>query len=231
MTLFDENNSAPSEPETQVESQEPSWWWDANTPGQGERPEFLSPKYKTVSDMAKAQRELEKRLGSAPDKYDLSKGQSWVEEEHESIKKMTEYAKSKHVPQDVVDVFMESVSDYFSQFNVDPETEKKKLGDSANERIEKLQNWAKSNLSEKAYGAITSSMRTAEAVEALEELRNKMLSTASQIPSGKETAQSGEEGLAQWRSELNANYAKYKSDPSYRKSMDSKLANIMGETS
>jgi tryptophan synthase beta subunit len=34
--------------------------------------------------------------------------------------------------------------------------------------------------------------------------------------------------LEEYRSELNANFAKYKTDPAYRKDMEKKLENIVG---
>ncbi len=87
----------------------PSWYWDANTPGQGDRPEFLPEKYKSVADVAKAYKELESRLGTAPKEYDFSKGESWIESDYEPFQQMAEFAKSKHVPQDVMDKMLETV--------------------------------------------------------------------------------------------------------------------------
>jgi len=34
--------------------------------------------------------------------------------------------------------------------------------------------------------------------------------------------------MEEYRSELNANYSKYKTDPAYRKEMERKLENIVG---
>lgn len=228
MSLFDEaDNKTETTPE--VNSDSPSWYWDANTPGTGERPDFLSNKYKSVADMAKAQKELEKRLGVAPEKYDLSKGNSWIEEENANMKKMTEFAKNKHVPQEVMDVFLESVGSYLGEFTIDATAEKAKLGANAEDRIQKLNNWAKSNLSDKAYKAISANMRTAESVEALEELRTKMLAGSNLIPTGTDSVASRTDSLASYRSELKANYEKYKKDPHYRKTMETRLSSIMGE--
>lgn len=205
----------------------PSWYWDEHTPGSGDRPSFLPDKYKSVADVAKAYKELETRLGSAPKEYDYSHGESWIEPDYEPFIEMAEYARSKHVPQDVMDKFLGSVGTYLDEFKVDMNEEKAKLGENATERLSKLNNWAKSNLSEKAFVALSSGMRTAESIEALEEIRNKMISGNTVVPGSDSSVVSGAGSLEEYRSELNSNYQKYKTDPHYRKEMERKLEHIM----
>lgn len=205
-----------------------TWFWDENTPGQGERPQFLPEKYKSVADVAKAYKELESRLGTAPKEYDFSKGQSWMEPDYEPFHEMAEFARSKHVPQDVMDKMLESVGLYLDEFRTDINEEKSKLGENATQRLQTLNNWAKSNLSEKAFIALTAGMRTADQIEALEEIRNKMIGNATMVPGGNANVSSGGMTIEEYRSELNANYAKYKTDPAYRKDMERKLESIVG---
>lgn len=214
---------------TSTEQETPSWWWDENTPGSGDRPDFLPEKFKTVSDMAKAQKELESRLGKAPDKYDFSKGQSWMEEDYEPFQQMAELAKQNHIPQNVMDSILESVGSYLDEFKPDLEEEKARLGENANERLTLLNNWAKSNLSEKSFEALTGAMRSAEAIEALEEIRSKMIGSESNIPGPNDALAGAGLTLEEYRSELNENYSKYKSDPAYRKQMEQKLQRIVKE--
>lgn len=206
----------------------PSWFWDENTPGSGERPQFLPEKYKSVADVAKAYKELEQRLGQAPKEYDFSKGESWIEPDYEPFHQMADFAKQHHVPQTVMDKMLETVGLYLDEFKTDINEEKAKLGDNATERLQKLNNWAKSNLSEKAFMSLAASMRTAEQIEALEEIRSKMLSNSTMIPGGNAASTGGGPTLEEYRSELNANFAKYKTDPHYRKEMEKKLENIVG---
>lgn len=205
-----------------------SWFWDDSTPGQGERPNFLPEKYKSVADVAKAYKELESRLGVAPNEYDFSKGQSWMEPDYEPFHEMAEYARSKHVPQDVMDKMLESVGFYLDEFRTDINEEKSKLGDKATERLKILNNWAKSNLSEKSFEALTAGMRTAEQIEALEEIRNKMIGNSTIVPGGNNSTASSGMTLEEYRSELNTNYKKFKEDPAYRKDMEKKLESIVG---
>jgi hypothetical protein len=234
MSLLDEGTTTPpaTTPEdsgtTPTEGANTGWFWDANTPGQGERPEFLPEKYKSVADVAKAYKELESRLGTAPKEYDFSKGESWMEPDYEPFHEMAEFARSKHVPQDVMDKMLESVGLYLDEFRTDLNEEKSKLGEKATERLQVLNNWAKSNLSEKSFAALTAGMRTADQIEALEEIRNKMLNNTTMVPGGNTSVATGGMTLEEYRSELNANFAKYKTDPAYRKDMEKKLENIVG---
>lgn len=234
MSLLDEGSTTPpdSTPENSGtdggQGESPGWFWDSNTPGVGDRPEFLPEKYKSVADVAKAYKELESRLGTAPKEYDFSKGQSWMEPDYEPFHEMAEFARSKHVPQDVMDKMLESVGLYLDEFRTDMSEEKSKLGEKATERLQVLNNWAKSNLSEKSFNALTAGMRTADQIEALEEIRNRMLNNNTMVPGGNTSVASGGMTLEEYRSELNANFAKYKTDPAYRKDMEKKLENIVG---
>lgn len=219
--------AAPSDQLNAV-NEPPSWYWDENTPGTGERPIYLQSKFKSVAEAAKSFNELEKVKGSAPNEYDFSKGQGWIEPDYEPFQKMAEFAKSKHVPQEVMDTMLETVGLYLDEFKTDIEEEKAKLGEHATERLTKLNNWAKSNLSEKSFQTLSAGMRTADAIEALEEIRNKMLSNNTMVPSNNTGIANSGMSIEEYRSELNANYTKYKSDAHYRKEMDRKLESIMG---
>lgn len=221
-------NSGGSSGEPGADNGQPtSWFWDENTPGHGERPQFLPEKYKSVADVAKAYKELESRLGTAPKEYDFSKGESWMEPDYEPFHHMADFAKSKHVPQDVMDKMLETVGLYLDEFRTDMTEEKAKLGENATQRLQTLNNWAKSNLSEKAFATLSASMRSADAIEALEEIRNRMINNSTIVPGGNAPLGNGGMTLEEYRSELNANFAKYKTDPAYRKDMERKLENVM----
>jgi hypothetical protein len=115
------------------------------------------------------------------------------------------------------------------EFTLDINEEKAKLGENANERIKVLNNWAKSNLSEKSFEVLSGAFRTAESIEALEELRSKMIGSSSIIPNGNESVSPTSLTIEEYRAELNSNYEKFKSDPSYRKDMERKLKSIVKE--
>jgi hypothetical protein len=206
-----------------AESVEPTWWWDKSTPGTGERPGWLPAKFKTAEDVASSFKELEKRLGAAPEKYDWSKGESWVDPEYEPFQKMADFAKSKHVPQEVMDNMLETVGEYFNEFNTDYTAERESLGENADDRLNTVDNWAKANFSEETYDALVGNMRTAKDVQAIEEIRNKMIADTTVIPSGKETAEP-KLTVKDIQEEMVQNYARYKTDSRYRDEIKSKIA-------
>lgn len=203
-------------------SNEPSWHYDEGMPGSGDRPEWLPEKFKTVADAAKSYSELEKRLGNAPKEYDLSKGEKWIDKEYEPFKEMLDVAKSKHVSQDVMDKMLDSVGKYLDEFKIDYSQEKAKLGENADQRLEVIDNWAKSNFSKETYDALTNNLNTADAVKAIEEVRNKMNANATAIPTGQDILP-GAPTLQEVQSELNKNLDKYKTDPTYRAKITSMI--------
>jgi len=205
------------------ETREPTWWWDKSTPGTGDRPDWLPEKYKSAEDTAKAFKELEKRLGSAPEKYDFSKGKGWIDEEYEPFQKMAEFAKSNHVPQVVLDNMLESVGTYLDEFNTDYDAEKKSLGENAETRLTTVDNWAKANFTEDTYDSLIANLRTAGDVKAIEEMRSKMIEGATTIPTGNEVSEA-RMTVKEIQSEMKENYARYKSDESYRAEIKNKIA-------
>lgn len=201
----------------------PTWHWDENTPGTGGRPEWLPEKFKTVADAAKSYSELEKRVGSAPSEYSLEKGQGWIDADYEPFQNMLAVAKSKHVPQEVMDSMMDSVGKYLDEFKIDPVEEKAMLGEKADERLGLLDNWIKSNFSPETQQAFASNLKTAESILALEEVRNKMLSNTTSIPNSNHEAQPAAVTLQDVQEEMTKNLEKYKSDPQYRKELQAKM--------
>jgi hypothetical protein len=220
-----ENTSIdPSLIPTESETPEiPTWHWDENTPGTGGRPDWLPEKFKTVADAAKSYSALEKRVGSAPAEYSLEKGEGWIEPDYEPFQDMLSLAKSKHVPQDVMDSMLESVGKYLDEFKVDPAEEKARLGEKADERLGLLDNWIKSNFSPETQQAFATTLKTADAILALEEVRNKMLSNTTTIPNSNHEAQPQTFTLQDVQAEMTKNLDKYKTDPQYRREMQAKM--------
>lgn len=204
---------------------EPVWWVDSKTPGQGDRPDWLHDKFKTAEDAAKAYHELEKKFTKAPEEYDWSKGKGWIDLEYEPFHEMASLAKAKRVPQEVMDSMLGAVGKYLDEFKVDYTEEKAKLGDNAEDRLRVLSNWAKANFSENTFAALTENMKTADAVLAIEEMRNKMMENRTTIPTGNESEEGGL-SIESVQQELTDNWTKYKTDPIYRKTIQQKFDSV-----
>lgn len=217
-----ENSNAP-------ENEAPSWMWDENTPGTGDRPDFLPEKFKTVADAAKSYVHLEKKLGSAPNEYSFEAAGNWIDPNHEAFKEAAELAKSKHVPQEVFDKLLGATNQYLTeQTGVDTD-EVAKLGENAEERLSTLDLWMKNNFSDKVYKAFTDIVDTAETVTALEEVRNMMLGNNQQIPNSNEASESTL-SMEEIQDELTENLDKYKNDSKYRKEIQDKINQVAGKT-
>ena len=81
--------------------------------------------------------ELEKKMGTAPvNDYDFGEYAEDFNKDHEAFKELTAYAKEKRVPQEVFTKMLESVSKYAVSLAPNLETEKAKIGQDADRRIE-----------------------------------------------------------------------------------------------
>ena len=200
----------------------PSWFIDEGIPGVGDRPSWLNEKFKSAADLAKSYYELEKRVGVAPEEYDLSQSK-FIDPDYIPFQEFTQLAKEKRVPKEVVDKMIDSLDKYMDEFSIDYTEEAKKLGENAKQRLTTLDNWAKANLSNDSYEALTSNMRNAESIKALEELRGKMMSNMTTIP-GNESTTPNTVSLDDVKAEYVTNLQKYKEDPIYRKDLQSRLA-------
>lgn len=200
---------------------EPSYYIDEGIPGVGERPSWLSEKFKTVADLGKSYAELEKKFSTTPEAYDLSKSK-FIDADYEPFQDLLTLAREKRVPKDVIDKMVESFDKYLDEFSSDPTEELKKLGENANDRLATIDNWAKANLTTDSYNAL-SNLRSADAIKALEELRGKMMTSNTMVPSGNESSQTNVATLDELRSELNTNLQKYKTDEKYRKDLQGRM--------
>lgn len=200
----------------------PSWFIDEGIPGIGDRPIWLSEKFKSAADLAKSYNELEKKVGTAPEDYDLSKSK-FLDQDYVPIQELLQLAKEKRVPKEVIDKMQDSIDKYMNEFSIDYTEEAKKLGDNAKERLTTLDNWAKANLSEESYLALTGNLRSAESIKALEELRGKMMSNTILVPGSNDASTSNVASIEEIQTELSNNLAKYKSDPIYRKEIQGRI--------
>jgi hypothetical protein len=207
----------------------PSWHIDENTPGVGDRPEWLPEKFKTVKDAMGSLSQLEKKMGTAPvDEYDFGDYKETFDPEHAAFKELSEFYKEKRVPQDVFEKTLQAIDKYGSSFVPDFAAEKASLGEGADKRIEILGNWIDSNLSKDAAAALkplTQEYGTASSIKALEEIRGKLMSNNPSIPNGAEGDSADQETVAQLREELSdpANFKRYKEDIKYRNSYTARV--------
>jgi Iap family predicted aminopeptidase len=86
-----------------------------------------------------------------------------------------------------------------------------------------LNNWAKSNFTEKTFDVLSNSMDTAESVVAMEELRSMVMGGNTMVPSNTDAVLNNVTTIGDVQQEMMENLAKYKSNPSYRKEISAKI--------
>jgi len=216
----------PSENEessVEVTDSAPSWMLDDNTPGVGDRPEWLPEKFKTASDLSKSYKELEKKMMTpGPQDYDLSSARH-IDPSFEAFENLKNVAKDNKVPQEVMDQFVSSVDSYLDQYQMNPEQEMEKLGPQGQQRLEVLENWIESSLDSDSANVLFEEIQTAKGIEALENLRNRIMENGSNIPSGNDVESESVGTIEDVHSELTQNIEKYKTDKKYQREIRQKL--------
>lgn len=214
-------------------TQSDSWYLTEGVPGQGPRPDFLEPKYKTVAEQAKAYKEARKALGAlsgAPEAYDLGEYTQVLDPEHPALQDFMKYAKENRFSNDAVTKIAETFAKYQESQEPDLTAELEKLGPQGKEKVEVVNNWAKNNLSEKAFTALSQMPQTAETVELMDEIRQMYLRGRGTIPTAQDHAASFKaDSEAAIRSEMNQNRDRYYTDPVYRAEISRRLAIVKGE--
>lgn len=160
--------------------QEEGWFYADNMPGEGERPEFLQPKFKSVAEQAKSYTELEKKFGGfkgAPENYEVTlpeelQGKVNINPEDGLYKTFAEIAKKSNMNNET---FNEIVSSYAKQISeqqqVNLQEELKKVGENAGQRLGNLKRWAENNLNENELSIFHSLTTSADAVLLFEKIK------------------------------------------------------------
>lgn len=140
--------------------------------GSGAPPEFFNnKKYKTLADQAKAQRELEKKLGSftgAPEKYEVPEG---VGLDEAYLAKLTEFGKKHNMSQEA---FAELVAQESAAQEAEVaeyiKAQKEAIGPDADKRIGSIAAWARANLDEAGFNELKEALTSATAFKVIERI-------------------------------------------------------------
>jgi len=138
------------------------WFLTEDVKGEGDAPDWLSDRYKTVADQAKAYKELEKKMGSfsgAPDEYEIESTEaleaSGFDLEDPEIQGFIDMAKDSNMSNDMLNKMLNMHAEKLTAFNnvsdddiaEYKQAELQKLGDQAPQITEYVKNFAGNNLS------------------------------------------------------------------------------------
>jgi hypothetical protein len=213
------------------------WFLSEGVKGDGEPPEwFNADKYKSVADQAKAQRELEKKLGGftgAPEKYELTLPEGVEGEfdpEHPILESFMEKARAANMSQETFNDLMHEFVKYETEQNtVDLEHERKQLGPKADARISNVREFLQGNLDDEAFQALRGTMQSAQVVEAFESLMSRVSPKAPPADDSGIDPASARERLEEMRNKRGEDGRRlYEVDPEHRKRVRAEYERVYG---
>lgn len=200
-----------------------SWYFAEGVPGVGEAPEFLDSRYKTLSDQAKAYKELERKFSAtsgAPEEYDLGAFNEFKDDP--SMQDLLSYAKEQKLSQEATDKFFKTFEKLSPPIDLDQE--KLMLGEGADVLIDTVGKWANNNLSGDDLQTAVRISATADGVKFLNAMRLKSLRGGSQPPQDwGANAPTPAKSFKDVKLEMESNMDKWMADKSYRAEMNRKL--------
>ncbi len=205
-------------------SDEPTWWIDDNTPGQGERPAWLPPKYKKVSDLGNGYMEAEKRLGAftgAPEEYNL--GDLEIDESQLVIQELKAVGKELHMSEEGMKKFLGRLSTAVeTESEANLEDQIKKLGKDGERLLVQYKNLTKDYFAPEEAEIVKGWVRTADDLKMI----NKLMAstTRSAVPTSQSVAlANNHESMADLRNELVTNVQKFDNDKNYQKNWSKRM--------
>lgn len=213
-------------------AQVPTWKYADGIAGDGVAPDwFLSDKYNSVSEQAKAAHELRKKLGSkaedAPEHYELDFEKYGIDKEDAVLAEFNPFFKELNIPQKdyekIIEKFVEIQTKNHETANKQREEAFNAFGPETKEVVGRLNVWADNKFNAQEKEVIKGFMETEDGVRVLEKMRSgaprSAPPTAHQVPS-----QSLYETVASINKEIGMNWNKMQTDENYRKMMHSKRA-------
>ena len=210
-----------------------AWFYDENTPGTGDRPEWLQPKFKSVAEAAKSFNELEKKFGKfkgAPESYDLTiedMPDFKFEEGDPVLAEFLDMAKESNASQDFVSKALAHYVKAQNFYAPDPQEEIQKIGVNAKAEIAQLNEWASQRLDKNEYETFKGMVTTAEAFKVLQKLRRVATSTPEVAVTNGHSPNNSKGITERQLLDMIAD-PKYSSDPLFRAEVDAKAQQVWG---
>lgn len=211
--------------ETKPTENQPTWFLDDNTPGQGERPEWLPQKYNKVADVARAYGELEKKLGSftgAPDDYDIKSLE--LDDDDFTLKEIKSVAKELNMSQEGFNKLVGRIkSASETQDRLEFEEELKKLGPDAERQLTQYKNALKDHFKPEDQEIVSSWIKNAGDLQTF----NRIMAHThmSSVPTMQTVHMANSfENVQDLKRELAKNIERYESDKAYREDYTQRLS-------
>ena len=206
------------------------WAWAEGLKGEGDKPDWLNSRYKSVAEQAKAYTELEKRFGEfrgAPkDGYQLDAIEG-LEKDSPMLQQFSKTFAELNLSQAGFErIVNEFVNTHASIAQANAAEEMKKLGPQGQQMIKETNNWIQNNFPPDIAKCIQGWVMTADDIKALDMIR--AFQPVSKIPNAHDMSNTAiYESLTDVKNEKNTNWARYKDDAVYRKNIDDRMASAV----
>jgi hypothetical protein len=209
-----------------------SWYFAENIAGDGDKPEwFNDKKYKSISDQAKAQRDLEKKLGAftgAPEQYEMPNFEDLgleFNKEDMALNNFMKVAKELNISQDAFGRIMRQYGETIKAAMPDPKKELAKLGENPEQQIQNLYTWASSKLDNEEMQTFKGLILTAEHVRLFQKLKNSNRELPIPGASGMQKVNKVTRGQIEERMKD----PRYKDDKDYQAEVFAMIQQLVGE--
>ena len=169
--------AAKGEKDPATKPAEGEWFHADGVKGEGDKPDWLADKYKSVAEQAKAYVGLNKKIGDfqgAPEKYEIPEIENAkFDAEDPVLNEFMDFAKEKNMSQELFNDLMGKYVGVIKGAQPDAEAEMKKLGVNAKQDLQILSQWASNNLDQNEYNLFKSMMKTADVVQLFDKIRVK----------------------------------------------------------
>lgn len=232
----DESNNSDNQAESEEGEGDPQgeWYLSEGVKGEGEPPDwFISNKYKSVADQAKAVKELRNeynkmkdKMGEfqgAPEKYDFDKLPAEIDKSSPMLERFQGVFKNLGMSQQAFEsIAGEFVNMQMEQAQVSPSQVIKEAGPEGKQVFDRVSTWARNSFSPEEQAMLTQVCTSGGGLQLLDKIRaNTRLST---LPTHKDFAgATPNETSQQVKAEKRANMERYMSDQNYAKEISGRL--------
>jgi hypothetical protein len=218
VTTTTEVKTTPTEVATEatLTSESPAWMWADGIKGEGDKPEYLLEKYKSVAEQARALPEALKRFGAfkgAPEAYSFDNLPEGIDKASPILQGFTDTFKEMNLDQQGFEKMASKFAEIGNSMAAKSQEEIVREAGSK-EVVDRVANWAK-NFSPEVQESIKEWSLSGKDIKALDMIRagraNSVAPTANQFES-----RHSYETVKAIEAEKNKNWKQYQNDEAYR---------------
>lgn len=209
--------SEESPPQEGAQNTPSEWFWKEGVKGDGDKPDFLLDKYKSVADQAKSYNDLYKKFGAftgAPEQYEVE--HLGVDPDQHTLKTLMDIGKELNMSQEGLDKLVGRLTTAIEQEKEsDLESEISKLGDEGSKLMKQYKYFVDNHLQPEEREVARDWIRTAADLKVFTAMTNGVYN--KRIPTENDVHLKNHfESVSELRKEMAQNKDRFDSDKDYR---------------